>query len=91
MDKVYKNCQSCGMPFKNDPKHGGTNADGSKSAMYCSYCYENGKFTQPDMTAAEMQQFVKGKLKEMGFIHSLFAGVFSKGIPNLERWKNQKA
>lgn len=75
------------MPFRSDPKGGGTNADGSKSKMYCSYCYENGKFTQPDWTAQQMQEFVKGKLKEMGGIPKLFAGFFSKGIPKLERWK----
>ena len=26
MEKVYKNCQSCGMPLKKDEKGGGTNA-----------------------------------------------------------------
>ena len=86
MEKTYKNCQSCGMPFKNDPKGGGTNADGTKSAKYCSYCYEKGRFTQPDMTAVEMQKFVKEKMQSMGFFHRLFAGPFTKGIPNLERW-----
>ena len=85
----YKMCQSCGMPFKNDPQGGGTNADGTKSKMYCSLCYQNGKFTQPNMTAAEMQEFVKNKLKEMGFIHRLFAGPFSKGIPKLARWSQK--
>jgi hypothetical protein len=87
MEKEYKVCQSCGMPFKNDPKGGGTNADNSLSKKYCSYCYQNGKFTQPDMTAEKMQAFVKGKLKEMGFLHRMLAGLFVKGIPQLERWK----
>jgi len=86
MEKTYKNCQSCGMPLKKDAKGGGTNADGSTSAMYCSHCYENGKFLQPDITAQQMQEFVKGKLKEMGF-PGFLAGLFTKGIPKLERWK----
>lgn len=85
MEKAYKNCQSCGMPLKKDPQHGGTNADGSKNAMYCSYCYQNGQFTQPDMTAPQMQEFVKGKMKEMGF-PGFLAGMFSKGVPKLKRW-----
>jgi hypothetical protein len=89
MEKEYKVCQSCGMPFRNDPKGGGTNADGSKSKMYCSNCYENGKFNQPDWNAQQMQEFVKGKLKELGGIHKLFAGFFSKGIPKLERWRQK--
>lgn len=86
MEKTYKNCQSCGMPMKKDPAGGSTNADGTKNFMYCSYCYEKGQFKQPNMTASEMQAFAKGKLKEMGF-PGFLAGLFSKGIPKLERWK----
>ena len=65
----------------------GTNADGQPSNKYCSYCYEEGAFLQPEITAEEMQTFVKGKLKEMGGFMKLFAGFFAKGIPKLERWK----
>lgn len=86
MEKTFKNCQSCGMPLSKDPKGGATNADGSKNKMYCSHCFENGKFLQPEVTAMQMQEFVKGKLKEMGF-PGFLAGFFTKGIPNLERWK----
>lgn len=86
MEQSYKNCQSCGMPLKKDPIGGGTNADGSKSTMYCSHCYKGGAFTQPDITAPQMQELVKGKLKEMGF-PGFLAGWFSKGVPKLERWK----
>ena len=87
---TYKNWQSCGMPLKKDEKGGGTNADGSKSLMYCSKCYENGQFASPEINTAEkMQALVKEKLKEMGF-PGFIAGWFTKGIPNLERWKNQR-
>jgi hypothetical protein len=85
--KKYKNCQSCGMPLNKDPEKGGTNTDGAKSTMYCSYCYQNGAFLQPDITATEMKIFCKGKLKEMGF-PGFLAGFFTAGIPKLERWKN---
>ena len=75
------------MPLKKDPKGGATNKDGTKNNMYCSYCYQDGDFLQPDITALEMKSFVKGKLKEMGF-PGFLAGFFSKNIPKLERWKN---
>jgi len=88
MQKTYKNCQSCGMPMKKDPKSGGTNSDGTKNVMYCSYCYEKGNYTQPDITAEEMQIFVKNKMKEMGF-PGFLSGFFTKGIPKLERWRKQ--
>lgn len=83
----YKNCQSCGMPLKKDIGGGGTNADGSRSLMYCSKCFANGLFIRPDMTVHEMQVLVKDKLKSMGF-PGFIAGWFTKGIPALERWKS---
>jgi len=74
------------MPMKNDPNGGGINVNGSKSEKYCSYCYQQGAFTQPDFTVVEMQAFCKEKMKEMGF-PGFLAGLFTKGIPKLERWK----
>lgn len=74
------------MPLSKDPKKGGTNADGTLSTMYCSYCYENGQFKQPNISVTEMQTFCKAKMKEMGF-PGFLAGFFTKGIPKLERWK----
>ena len=88
MEKSYKNCQSCSMPLKKDEKGGGSNADGSISKMYCSFCYENGNFINPDMTVNEMQELVKIKLKEIRF-PGFLADIFTKGIPKLERWKNK--
>ena len=74
------------MPLKKSPNGGGTNANGSISTMYCAYCYEKGQFKQADWSASQMQDFAKGKLKEMGF-PGFLAGLFTKGIPKLERWK----
>ncbi len=74
------------MPLKKDPKGGGTEKDGLKSKIYCSYCYENGEFTNPEMSVDEMKVLVKEKLKEMKF-PGFIAGMFTKGIPKLERWK----
>ena len=85
--KKNKYCQSCGMPMKKDLNGGGLNADGSRNEKYCSYCYQQGAFTQPDFTALEMQAFCKEKMKEMGF-PGFLAGFFAKGIPRLERWKS---
>jgi hypothetical protein len=75
------------MPLKNPPG-AGTNSDGTLNSEYCAYCYSSGKFTQPNITALEMQMFVKNKLKELRF-PSFLAWLFSRGIPNLKRWKNK--
>ena len=82
------NCQSCGMPLKKDERGGGTNADGTLSKMYCSHCYEKGQFTRPGITAKQMQELARGKIKEMGF-PGFMARFFTRGIPNLERWKKE--
>ena len=71
--------------MKRDPDHGGTNSDGSKSKMYCSFCYKKGAFTRK-CTMEEMQGFCKSKLKEMGF-PGFLAGLMTSNIPKLERWK----
>jgi len=73
--------------MKRDENGGGTHADGSKSSKFCSHCYANGAFTQPDITAKEMQVFVKAKLKEFG-MPGFLAGFFTTTIPRLERWKS---
>ena len=83
--RVFKNCQSCGMPLKKDERGGGTNADGTKSTMYCSHCYLLGRFTQPDISVDQMRALVLGKLKEMGF-PGFVASLFTRRIPQLERW-----
>ncbi len=69
-----------------DTQKGGTNADGSKSAMYCSQCYQNWKFTRPDLTLDGMKDIVRGKMREMGF-PGFLAGLFTRNIPKLKRWK----
>ena len=75
------------MPLKQDPEKGGSEADGSKSLMYCSYCYQNGEFTHPEFTAEQMKAFCNEKMVEMK-MPRLLAKFFAMGIPRLERWKN---
>ena len=85
METTYRNCQSCGMPLKRDEKGGGTEADGSRSRMYCSHCYERGRVTHPDLTVSQMQDRVREKLREFGF-PGFIAGLFTRRIPSLRRW-----
>ena len=87
MKQKYKNCQSCGMPLLKDEQGGGTEADGTRSAMYCSHCYEQGKFTLPNITVSEMRERVISKMVEMK-IPRFLAKLFARNIPTLERWKH---
>jgi hypothetical protein len=86
MGRFDRFCQSCGMPLDQDPGQGGTEKDGAKSAIYCSYCYENGAFKDNFTEPKQMVDFVKGKLKEMGY-GALKRWFFSSHIPQLSRWK----
>jgi len=78
-------CQSCGMPLSKDEHGGGSEADGTQSPEYCSHCYVNGAFTDPDMNADQMQQRVMAKMKEM-HIPGFLAKSFTRDIPTLKRW-----
>lgn len=89
MSKFDKFCQSCGMPMDQDPEKGGTNADGSKSVKYCSYCYQSGSFKDSFSGSSEMVSFVRNKLKEMGY-GPLKRWFYTSHISQLERWKIQK-
>lgn len=78
-------CQSCGMPMSKDEKGGGTEKDGGKSTMYCSRCYQEGRFTQPSITLDQMKELVKGKMKAM-HIPGFLANYFTKDMHKLARW-----
>ncbi len=85
--KKNKFCQSCGMPASKDAGGGGTEADGTKSELYCSYCYQGGKFLLPDIdTAQKMQKMCIKKMNEQG-MPKFVAWILTRGIPKLERWK----
>jgi Putative zinc ribbon domain len=78
------------MPLSKDEKGGGTEADGSKSAEYCSHCYVMGKYTEPNLTVDQMVEKVQGKMKQM-HIPGFVAKSFTKDIPTLKRWTAKSA
>jgi len=74
------------MPLKMDPEQGGSEKDGSKSAKYCSYCYQKGAFTQPDIAVAEMQAACIKYMQEKG-TPRMVAWLLTRSLPKLERWQ----
>lgn len=79
-------CQSCGMPFSQDPKGGGSEKDGSKSTKYCSFCYVKGTFKDNFTSPKQMQDFCVDVMHKQGMPKWL-AWIFTRQIPKLERWK----
>jgi len=80
-------CQSCGMSLAK-PEICGTNADGSRSRLYCNSCYQDGNFTQPDITIDQMIDKVAGIMAEKMNIPEDQAKEKAKSfIPALKRWR----
>jgi len=81
-----KYCQSCGMPF--DEAHSkfvAKETDGCDS-IYCTYCYKDGEFLEPDATIEDMigmgVPYLSHKIGEEAAREQL-----SKFVPTLARWK----
>lgn len=89
MDQKFENqCQSCGMPLEKGAKSG-TEQDGSKSMKYCSLCYENGAFHNPDMTMDDMKKILDETVGKQGLKGKIIAWMGKMQLPKLERWKNK--
>ena len=80
-------CQSCSMPLENDLMLG-TEKDGSRSRQYCKYCYQDGRFVNPQMTLDEMTELVKGKMLEMHLNQEVIDKTVNS-LPYLNRWMSQ--
>jgi len=79
-------CQSCGVPF--DDAHQeliAKETDGSAS-MYCTYCYQDGAFLNPDATVEDMVSMgvphLAHKIGEQAAREQL-----SELVPTLARWR----
>ena len=83
-----KQCQSCGMPLhtKRAGDCRGTEMGGAKSEMWCSLCYADGAFVNPNCTVDEMVQIVDGALKRER-VRWPMRFMAKKQIPRLERWR----
>ena len=80
-----KICQSCGMPITSDEQYG-TNADGSVSADYCKYCYENGACID-DVSMEEYIDMWAQYGAQAGMTNEEMRALCVKLFPTLKRWK----
>ena len=74
------------MPLQTDKDCRGTEADGTRSEAWCSLCYQNGEFLDPDCTVEQMQSLVDRVLKENGS-NRVFRSMATSQIPHLARWR----
>ncbi len=80
-------CQSCGMPLQFDPQDGGSEADGSRSRTYCSYCYADGQFREPGLSLEDMQQRVRQLLRKRNAPWYIRAYMAHR-VATLARWRS---
>lgn len=80
-------CQSCGMPLRR-PEVFGTNADGSPSTEYCKFCYQNGAYTQPDITMEQMVEKIADIMSRRGHDRAESKRKASTYITRLKRWRS---
>ena len=78
-------CQSCTMPIDNIENRG-TEKDGSKSNLYCKYCYQNGNFINPDRTLEQMRNIVLTQMHKMNLPENIIQQSLST-LPHLKRWQ----
>lgn len=85
---MARQCQSCGMPLQTNRAGDcrGTEADGSLSDMWCSLCYREGRFVDPDCTREQMASIVDGALRDQGR-GRLFRWFARSQLGRLERWQ----
>jgi hypothetical protein len=79
-------CQSCTMPMAKPEDHG-TDADGTANEEYCRYCYQNGSFTEPDLTVGQMTAKCAGIMRQMHVPEKQIERT-KAFLPMLARWRS---
>ena len=80
-------CQSCGMPLDKAELFG-TCADGTRSTEYCTYCYQNGKFTEPTITMDMMiEKCIDIVVRRRMLAEAQARPAMLRTIPLLRRWR----
>ena len=78
-------CQSCTMPIDH-VENRGTEKDGSKSQLYCKYCYQHGEFVNPQMTLNEMRNIVRTQMQKLKISDTVTQQSLDM-LPHLKRWR----
>jgi len=85
--KKYTVCQSCGSPFSKNKNNYFRITGGFYDVKYCTECFQNDHFTEPELTLEGMKQKIVDRLRAMGMPGNLTR--FTDRLHTLERWKNK--
>ncbi|WP_241159117.1 zinc ribbon domain-containing protein [Adlercreutzia sp. ZJ141] len=81
-------CQSCGMGFFGQPENHGTNADGTPSADYCTWCYQNGEYEREETMDDLIERCAPYMMESTHVSHDEAVSIMGAILPNLKRWKD---
>ena len=85
--RLVPSCESCGMPLEN-PGDAGTGADGSPNTRYCTHCYREGSFVEPDLTREQMiEQYAPMLAAELGMPLERATAMVTAFTATLPRWR----
>ena len=80
-------CQSCGMLMGTGLF--GTLASGKETQEYCSFCFQNGKYTDPEATMHGMiENSVRIMVKKMAIPEDRAREIANTTITQLKRWSS---
>lgn len=83
--KVFKYCQSCGKKFSSMIVHG-TKSDGSVHTAFCSVCYSEGRFKEPELSKKDFTH--RGDIEIAKMKSFLRKKILLKRFKRLERWRD---
>lgn len=76
------------MPLSEGFGNLGTNADNSNTWEYCTFCFQNGEFTNPTQTLEEMMaSSIENMTTDLGMPLEQATQLANSFIPTLKRWK----
>ncbi len=81
-------CHSCYMTFYFNSERG-TEKDGAISRFFCKACYEEGRYTEPDLTFEEAKKRLITKLQELNYTNRRIKKI-EKNFGKLLRWERLK-
>ena len=79
-------CQSCAMEML-EVSDFGTEADGGLNSEYCTHCYEDGGFADPDLTIDQMSDIVSDFIEADEVTMAEAKAISKTLLSQLKRWQ----
>jgi len=86
--KRNEHCQSCGIPLNRDLIFSEKSEDEKRNTKYCSHCFKDGQFIDPEMTITKMKNEIDKRCKELG-LSRFQAYLWKADLENLDRWQKR--